>query len=85
MEPRYIVRWFSICFEIFSSSLLLVVLVDPVACFRCTALVDPVVGASLNSQQLASNHTDYLQEEVTALRSIIHQIVAAHTIYFAEK
>ena len=46
MEPHYIVCWLSIYFEISSSSLLHVALVDPVVCFRCAAPVDPNIGAS---------------------------------------
>ena len=46
VEPRYIICWLSICFEISSSSLLHVALVDHVVCFCCAAPVDPVVRAS---------------------------------------
>jgi len=46
VEPLYIICWLSIYFEIFSSSLLQVVLVDPVIRIRCAALVDPIVEAS---------------------------------------
>ena len=45
MEPRYIVCWLSIYFEI-SSSLLQVALVDPVVRISYAVPVDPVVGAS---------------------------------------
>ena len=38
--------WLSIYFEISSSSLLQVTLVDPVVRIRCVSPVDPVVGAS---------------------------------------
>ena len=41
-----------IYFEISSSPLLLVALVDSLICFRCTIPVDLVVGAFLNSQLL---------------------------------
>jgi len=40
------VCWLSIYFRISFSSLLQVALVDPVVRIRCTAPVDPVVGAS---------------------------------------
>ena len=46
MEPHYIVCWLSIYFGISSFSLLQVVLVDPVVCFRCAASVDPGVGVT---------------------------------------
>ena len=46
MEPRYIVCWLSIYFEISSCSLLHVALVDPVVRFHCATPVDPVVGMS---------------------------------------
>jgi len=58
VEPRYIVSWISIYFEISSSSLLQVALVDPVVYFRCTAPIDPVVGESPKSQKLVSEHTN---------------------------
>jgi len=46
MESRYIVCWLSIYFEISSSSLLQIALVDHVVRIRCATPVDLVVGAS---------------------------------------